>query len=157
MLQRGVDRPEASSYTILMRSLACAIAVWGLVGMPALCRAGVLADCCEPTHHAEDTSHGCPDECPNNCPDESPDKCPDDTRSSDGRDCSSCADICNSVCLTTGKLGSEGIEITFAPVVPTAEALAGGLPSIPHVAPDVVDRWPRENLPFPISDRPLLL
>ncbi len=114
-------------------------------------------ECCVPTHHAEETSQGCPDECPNSCPDESPDKCPDDTRSSDERDCSSCADICNSVSLTTGKLGSEHVEITLAPVVPTTEALAGGLPSVRYASPDAFNQRPRENLPFPTSDRPLLL
>ena len=109
------------------------------------------------THHSEEESRGCPDECPSSCPDESPDKCPDDTRSSDERDCSSCADICNSVFLTTSKLGSEDVEITLAPVVPTTEALAGGLPSVRCASPDGFNRRPHENLPFPTSDRPLLL
>ena len=140
-----------------MRVLALLAAIWGLGGVSVLCRAGVLVECCVPTQHAEETSHGCPDECPNSCPDESPDKCPDDTRSSDERDCSSCADICNSVSLTTGKLGSEDVEITLAPVVPTTEALSCGLPSVRYASPDGFNRRPRENLPFPTSDRPLLL
>ena len=140
-----------------MRILALLATIWGLVGMPALCRAGVLVDCCVLTHHAGEESRGCPDECPSGCPDESPDKCPDDTESSDERDCSSCADICNSVCLPTGKQGSADMEITLAPVVATTGALAGGLPSVRYASPDAFTQRPRENLPFPTSDRPLLL
>lgn len=125
--------------------------------MPALCRGGVLVECCVPTQRAEETSNGCPDEYPNSCPDESPDKCPDETRSSEERDCSSCADICNSVSLTTGKLGSEDVEIILAPVVPTTEALAGGRPLVRDASADAFNGRPRETLPFPTSDRPLLL
>ncbi len=125
--------------------------------MPTLCRAGVLVECCAPTHHAEETSQSCPDGCPSRCPDESPDKCPDDTESSDERDCATCAGICNSVCLSTGKQGSEDMEITSAPVLLTAKALAGGLPSVRYASRDAPNRRPRENLPFATSDRPLLL
>jgi hypothetical protein len=142
---------------MLMRILALLVAVWVLVAMPALCRGGVLVACCAPTHDAEETSQGCPDGCPNSCPDESADECPDDTRSSDERDCSSCADICHSVSLTPGKPGSKAVEITFVPAVPATEALAGGLLSVRYAWPDAFDRRPRENLPFPASDRPLLL
>ena len=140
-----------------MRILALLVAVWGLVGMPALCRAGVLVECCVPTHHADEDPDGCPDECPNGCPDEFPGKCPDDTDSPDERDCSSCADICNSISLPTGRPGCEDAEITLVPVVPTTEAPASGLLSVPYASPDVLSRWPHENLPFPISDRPLLI
>ena len=136
-----------------MRILALLTAVWGLVGMPALCRAGVLLDCCAPTHEAEETSQDCPDECPKSCPDEYP----DDTKSCDERDCSSCADICNSVFLTSGKMGSEDAEITCVPAIPTPATLADGLPSARSASHDAFNRWPRKNLPFPISDRPLLL
>ena len=152
-----LDWPAAFSYTSHMRILALLAAVWGLVGVPALCRAGVLVECCAPTHPADKDRHGCPDECPNGCHDELPDKCPGDTGSSDERDCSSCADICNSVTLPTGKLGGEDVEITLAPVVPTTEALGSSLPSVRYASPDVFNRWPHENLPFPTSDRPLLI
>ncbi len=140
-----------------MRILGLLAAVWGLVGTPALCRAGVLGECCVPTHHAEEESHGCPDECPNGCPDEFPDKCPDDTGSSDDRDCSSCADICNSVSLTAGKADSENVELTLVPLVPMTAALASGLATVRYAWPDAFNGRLGENLPFPVSDRPLLL
>ncbi len=125
--------------------------------MPALCRAGLLVECCLRTQRAEQESPGCPDECPNGCPDESPDKCPDDAESSGERDCSSCAEVCASVSLPLGKPASEAVKITLAPVVAATEVLAGGLPSVRYASPDVFNRWAHHNLPFPKSDRPLLI
>ncbi len=140
-----------------MRILVLLVAVWGLVGMPAFCRAGVLVECCVLMHRAEEESHGCPDECPNDCPGELPNKCPGDTGSSDERGCSSCADICRSVFLPTGKPGCGDAETTLAPVVPTTEALTSELPLLRYASRDVFYQWPHENLPFPTSDRPLLI
>ena len=125
--------------------------------MPALCRAGVLVECCVPTHHAKEESHGCPDECPDGCPDGFPDECPDGTGSSDERGCSSCADVCNSVFLPTDKLGGGDVEITLAPAVHMTDAFTGELPSLHYASRDIFYQWPHENLPFPTSDRPLLI
>lgn len=138
-------------------------AVWGLVGMPTLCRGGILVECCVPPQCAEEGSCGFSDASSTSCPHESSDRCPGDTESSDERDCSSCrecsfcADICNSASLTTGKLGVENLKITIAPVVLTTESLAGGPPSIHHASPVDSHRHLHENLPFPPSDRPLLI
>ncbi|MHC4697755.1 MAG: hypothetical protein ACYTFA_13555 [Planctomycetota bacterium] len=125
--------------------------------MPALCRAGVLVQCCAPTHRAEKESRGCPDGCPNGCPDQLPDKGPGDTDPSDKGDCSSCADVCNLVSLDPQKTAGKDFENTVAPVVPTTEARTSGLPSAPYAFPGFFNRWPYENLPFPASDRPLLI
>ncbi len=140
-----------------MRIMAILVAIWGLVAMPSLCRAGVLVACCAPTDCPEETSPGCPGGCPNSCPGESTDEDPDDTPSSGERDCSSCADVCNLVSLAIGKAGSKVVASAFAAVVPVTAALADGFPSARPTWLHALHWRPRENLPFPKSVRPLLL
>ena len=140
-----------------MRILTLLVAIWGLVGLPSLCRAGVLVECCVPAHHTEKESPRCPDGCPNKCPNESPDKGPDSTGSSGERDCSSCVGVCNWMSLAPQKLAAEDFETTSTPVVATTLALTGGFPSGPSGSPDVFKPRPRGNLPFPTSDLPLLI
>ena len=136
-----------------MKIVTLLAAIWALVGAPSLCRAGVLVECCLPAHHADEESHGCPDDCPNGCPDESPDETPADTGTSNERDCSSCADVCKSMSLAPEKMAGEDFESTPAPVV----AATDGCPSSVDASPGECKRWLRERLPFPTSDRPLLI
>lgn len=140
-----------------MRIVTLLAAIWALVGAPSLCRAGVLVECCLPAHHADEESRGCPDDCPNGCPDESPEETPADTGTSNERDCSSCADVCKSMFLAPEKMAGEDLENAPAPVVATTAALTDGFPSTPDASPDECKRWPREKLPYPTSDRPLLI
>jgi hypothetical protein len=153
----SLTSPGGSPRLLEMRILTLLAAVWGLVGMPALCRAGVLVDCCAPTHHPEEAAPGCPEACPKGCPGESPDQDADGTGSSDQRDCSSCADICKSVSWAPKKTAGVDFANTVTPVVATTATLATGPPSAPYISLGVSHGWPYQDLPFPISDRPLLL
>ncbi|MCH8243335.1 MAG: hypothetical protein IH897_12110 [Planctomycetes bacterium] len=136
-----------------MRIVTLLGAIWALVGAPSLCRAGVLVECCLPAHRADEESHGCP----NGCPDKSPEKTPADTDTSNERDCSTCADVCKSMSLAPEKMAGQDLANSAGPVVATTAALTDGRPSSLDVWPDECKRWPREKLPYPTSDRPLLI
>lgn len=140
-----------------MRFVTLLGAIWALVGAPSLCQAGVLVECCVPAHHADEESHGCPDDCPNKCPDRSPEQTPVDTDTSNERDCSTCADVCKSMSLAPVKIAGEDLANTSGPVVATTAALTDGCPSSLDASLDESKRQPRQKLPFPTSDLPLLI
>ncbi|MCH8147785.1 MAG: hypothetical protein IH987_07300 [Planctomycetes bacterium] len=140
-----------------MRIVTVLVATWSLVGAPLLCTVGVLVECCRPAHRADEESNGCPDDCPHRCPDESPEDTPGDTDTSNERDCSSCADVCSSMSLPPEKMAGGELQNTPAPAVATTAALADVLPSSLDALPGECKRMPRQKLPYPTSDRPLLI
>ena len=140
-----------------MRTLALLPVVWSFVGVPTLCRAGFLVECCAPAAPLHTESHGNPDECPDKCPGHEPHECPDGTESPEPRDCGSCAEACNAVSPHQKTVANEELTSTPATTVATPRAYASRDASPSHALPDIFDGWPRKYLPYPVSDRPLLI
>lgn len=114
----------------MTRSFMLITAVWGLWAMPVLCASGMLDECCE--HRCADEEH---DEC----------------------ECSECVGLCNArVTKPNADPSTSEVESVFQ------ATLSSGTHSIELVTtPNYYARaWlhpPRITLPFPPSDRPLLL
>lgn len=116
----------------MIRMLVILTAVWGFVTLPALCPAGILSDCCEDARS------------------ESPDQ---------GCDCDTCAEVCGTLCVGPGARACDQLQSVF----PHAQPADLHLPvdaefpplSVAGLATSHSDHDP--NLPFPISDRPLLI
>ena len=94
-----------------MRILALVAVVWSFVGMPTLCRAGILVECCTPGIPTHEKSQGAPDKCPNQCPDDDGEKCPGDTEPSEPRDCDSCTESCNVVSPHTKQTDADDFAV----------------------------------------------
>lgn len=114
-----------------MRILLLLTAVWGLWASPVLCESGLLKACCE-----QSSSEDCETDC----------------------ECDGCVELCNAR-VTKPSSGSELPDLSAAHLVatlpPFASAYADGQWS------GFLDRaatglW-NTNLPFPVSDRPLLV
>lgn len=125
--------------------------------MPALCRAGILVECCAsgvPTH---EKSHDAPDKCPDNCPDDNREKCPDDTESSEPRDCDSCAESCNVVSPHTKQADGDDLAAMFVAVVAVTQVPYDSFLPRQHRSGELNTDQLGEHIPFPASDRPLLI
>ena len=138
---------------LMMRGLLKLAMVWLLVAPPALCRAGVLADCCEDQQTETSTAavkHPCCRESTGGCKEEqsSPHRVPDPAPKS----CGTCAAVCSS----PAKPAEEPILPTPAAVLLTSLSVASEL--LPTQAShDSACSCNQRKLPFPSSDVPLLI
>ena len=114
----------------MTRSFMLITAVWGLWAMPVLCASGMLDECCE--HRCSEEEH---DDC----------------------DCSECVGLCNArVTKPDTDSGASGVNIVLHATRATSRDSIGLVISSNYDAM----AWlhpPRITLPFPPSDRPLLL
>ncbi len=125
--------------------------------MPTLCRAGILVECCASGVPADEKSHDAPDECPNHCPGDNREKCPDDTESSEPRDCDSCADACNVISPHSRQTSDDDVAVMLVAVISVAQVPGEAYLPHQHRSRDLSTVQLREHLPFPVSDRPLLI
>ncbi len=144
-----------------MRTLSLVAVAWSFVGMPVLCRAGILVECCTsgvPAHEKSlGAQDGCPSKCPNKCPDNNREKCPDDPESSEPRDCDSCAETCNVVSPHSKQADRDHFAVTLVAASAAAQALAEQCPPHPYCSRDMSAEQFHEHMPYPVSDRPLLI
>jgi len=124
--------------------------------MPMLCRAGAPVECCAPTASAPTESRGCPDECPDQRSTHEPDKRPNGAGSPEQRDCFSCA-VCHVVSPHMKTAADEELASTPAATVATPLFFADLDESPSPLLPDLFDGRPHAHLPYPSSDRPLLI
>lgn len=125
--------------------------MWLLVGPPALCRAGVLIECCdhEPLGDLRIVEATKPPCCDNENPTGNEDR-PDPESGS--RKCGTCAGVCATVAKP-----SDGLDVTTLAdvVLPIPSAIAS---TRPHHASQTLAGSPQSaSLPFPPSDLPLLI
>ena len=139
---------------MFMRILALVAVVWSFVGMPMLCRAGVLVECCDSGVPARGKSHDTPVQRPCKCPNE---KCPENTGPSEPRDCDSCTESCNGVSPHSKHTDDDDLAITLVAAPAATQALADE--RLPHRyrSHDASAEQLLEHLPYPVSDRPLLI
>jgi hypothetical protein len=142
---------------MFMRTLPLVAVVWSFVAMPALCRAGVLVECCASEVPVREKSHDAPDECPGKCPDDNREKCPDSTGSSGPRDCDSCAEACNAVSPHSRQISDDDIAFMSVTVIAVTPIPGDAYLLHQHRSPDPSTVQLREHLPIPVSDRPLLI
>lgn len=127
--------------------------------MPVLCRAGVLVECCasEVGARADTKSHDAPDQCPDNCPCDTREKTPDDTESSEPRGCDSCADACNAVSPHSRQTNDDDVAVMFVAAISVTQVPHDAYLSHQHPSRNLSTEQLRQHLPFPVSDRPLLI
>lgn len=124
--------------------------MWLLLGPTALCRAGVLSDCCKrdpkpQAHKGEPAKPSC-------CADhEDDDKIGNSGTESRPRKCGECADVCGTVFKPPGSI--EVAVLTSD--VTSIRSVAEQTPGFPIQCDDHSRRKP--GLPYPPSDRPLLI
>ncbi len=140
-----------------MRIIALIAVAWSLVGMPMLCRAGILVECCASGVPAREKPHDAPDECPNKCPDDNCEKWPDDTGPSEPRDCNSCSEACNVVSPHSKQTSDNDIAIMFVAAIAVTQVPGDKYLWHQHCSRDANAEQLKENIPFPVSDRPLLI
>ena len=125
--------------------------MWLLVGPPALCRAGVLIECCdhEPLRDLRIVATTEPPCCDNENPTSSEDL-PDSESGS--RTCGACAGVCATVAKP-----SDGLDVTT--LADVALPIPGVIaPTRAHHASQILAGSPLSPyLPFPPSDLPLLI
>ena len=140
-----------------MRVFALIVVVWSFVGMPTLCRAGVLVECCALGVPGHEKPNDAPDECANKCSCDNRDKYPDDTESSEPRDCDSCTESCNVVSPYSKQADRAYFAAARVAVTAAAQAFAEGC--LPHAnrSRDMSAAQLPEHIPYPVSDRPLLI
>lgn len=130
----------------MMRILALIAVVWSFVGMPMLCQAGVLVECCAPAAPLDAESAECPDPCPNH-------DCPDDTKTPEQCECSTCLEACNVLSPHLKQVGDHEVAAMFVAVTTSTEVY---LP--PQQAPrQLSTEQLSEHIPIPVSDQPLLI
>ncbi len=128
----------------MMRFVLLITAVWGLWAMPVLCEGGIWTACCVQT---------CPENQDDDCGEQG---CPDE-RDSDC-DCPSCVELCNAqVTKPTGGAEVPGVSASnSAAILPPLNA--GDAPGDQLALNDRSSvRLRCVHLPYPSSDRPLLL
>jgi len=140
-----------------MRILALIVVAWSFVGMPTLCRAGILVECCASGVSGHEKSHDAPDKCPNKCPCDNRDKCPDDTESSEPRDCDSCVESCNVVSLYSKQTDGDDFAEMLVSVIAVTQVPCDAFLSHQHRSRSRNTMQIGEHLPIPASDRPLLI
>jgi len=142
---------------MIMRFVALLVTHWALIAVPALCRAGLLVDCCAAVDTQKRDSAACPSGCPNRCSTDEPSPSPVDQQRPEGRDCSACAEACNSVAVVADRTGGADLPTDLMPTAWADLVRDDGPAPALHVRARVPDHQTRIALPFPISDRPLLL
>ncbi len=141
----------------MMRVLALIVVVWSFVGMPTLCRAGILVECCTLGVPGHEKSHDAPDKCPNNCPCDNRDKCPDDTESSEPRDCDSCAESCNVVSTHSKQTDGDDFAVMLVALIAVTQVTRDAFLPHQHRSRNLNTMWLGKHLPILPSDRPLLI
>ncbi len=139
-----------------MRILALIVVAWSFVGMPALCRAGILVECCA-LGLPHEKSHDAPEKCPGDCPCDNRDESPDDRESSEPRDCDSCTESCNVVSLYSKQSDSDDFAEMPVLVITVTRGPCDAILSHPHHSRNRNTTQIDEHLPIPASDRPLLI
>lgn len=141
---------------MLMRVVALVVVVWSFVGMPLLCRAGVLVDCCASEVAGHEKPDAAPDKCPNHCPCDTREDSSDETDSSEPRSCGACAELCHVVSPHSKQAGGDDLTVMLVASITVTPLRFGVL--LPHQNRPF--NWStqqlREHLPYPVSDRPLL-
>ena len=140
-----------------MRILALVAVVWSLVGMPTLCRAGILVECCTLGIPGHEKSHDAPDKCPNQCPDDGGEKCPGDTGPSEPRDCDSCTESCNVVSPHSKQTDADDFAVMQVAAIAVAHVPCDAFLLHQHRSRNLNTIRLGEHLPIPASDRPLLI
>ena len=137
-----------------MRILALVAVTWSFVGVPTLCRAGILVECCDSGIPGHDTSNDAPGKCPSNDP---RDKCSDGTESSRPRDCDSCAESCHVVSPHTKQTDRDHFAVMFVPLIAVTQPLCDAFVLDQHRPRRLNSVQFGENVPVAPSDRPLLI
>lgn len=136
--------------TRMIRLAVKLVMVWLLLGPPALCRAGVLVQCCD--HESEGTPDPSDSVASPCCADEgsdsgSSDSAPDSTP----RRCGTCAGVCASVAKPTDDSNSTTLAAFLVP--PTNVVTVAAITRVTNMSRL---SW-LTSLPFPPSDLPLLI
>lgn len=116
----------------MVRTLAFLVALWGLVALPALCEGGLFSDCCE-------------NACPNGTDPGQPCECPP------------CVEVCNASAVLPKQPAGLNPAIQVAQPAVTIAAAASECAPASDAWSGAFNRTPDDNLPYPVSDRPLLL
>ena len=140
-----------------MRILALVAVVWSFVGMPALCRAGILVECCTLGIPGHAKSHDAPDECTDDCPCDTREETPDGTESSHPRDCDSCAESCDVVSTHSKQTDDEDFAVLLVAEIAVAQVPCDAFLTHQHHSRSPNTIQLNENIPIPPSDRPLLI
>lgn len=116
----------------MIRVLVIFTGVWGFVVLPALCPAGILSDCCE------DARSDSPDQ-----------EC----------GCDACAAVCGTLCVGPEARACDQLQSESPHAQPVDLYLPADAESLPlYVTSLATGNLDHDlNLPFPISDRPLLI
>ena len=127
-----------------MRIVLLITAVWGLSVMPVLCESGVSTKCCGQSAPASQASDCHEEDCP--------------TQRDSDCDCPGCVELCNAQ-VTKPSSSTEAPEFwasgPAAMLPPVSDQYDSGR-SLMMSAPSIT--WQlRFNLPYPASDRPLLI
>lgn len=138
-----------------MRVVALITVVWSFVGMPMLCEAGVLVECCMPADPSNTKAVGNADERPGKCPCHEPCERSDGPEEPQSRDCGSCADACNAISPHSKQTSDGDVAVMRAAMMAVTQAPTEADPSLPHHSRDVSKQQLAQHLPFPVSDRPL--
>ena len=125
--------------------------------MPTLCRAGILVECCASGVPGHEKSHDAPPDCPNQCPDDNREKCPDDTGPSGPRDCDFCAEACDVVSPQKKRTSDDSVAVMFVAVIAVTQVPGDAYLPHQHRSRNLNTIQLGEHLPFPVSDRPLLI
>ena len=126
--------------------------VWLLVGPPALCRAGVLVECCD--HESTETANSsasvsspCCGDADANGDSERP------TSDPMPRKCGTCAGVCATVVKPPDDFGSD----TFVALLVLPLEVVSEAPFAPGASDHVSSLCRIPSLPYPPSDLPLLI
>ena len=139
-----------------MRILALAAVGWSLVGMPTLCRAGILVECCTLGIPGHEKSHGAPDQCPNQCPDDG-EKCLGGTGPSEPRDCDSCTESCNVISPHSKQTDGDDFAVILVSVIAVSPVRSDAFLLHHHCSRHLNSMQFGEHIPVPASERPLLI
>ena len=140
-----------------MRILALLVVVWSFVGMPTLCRAGILVECCAFEVAGHEKSHDAPERCPDHCPCDTREESPDDSESSHPRECDTCAESCNVVSPHSKPTDGDDFAVTQIAAMAVAQIPCDAFVPHQHRWRNLNTMQPGEHLPIRASDRPLLI
>jgi len=150
--QKGLKKAGSERRILLMtRATVKLLMMWLLVGPPALCRAGVLVECCD--HESEETAASATVESP--CCGDADTGCGSEEPAPDPmpRRCGSCADMCAAVVKPSGDSNST----TFAVLLVLPVNVVSKAPLAPDTGQHFSPSCQRPSPPYPPSDLPLLI
>ncbi len=142
---------------MIMRILALIAVAWSFVGMPTLCRAGILVECCSREIPGHEKSHDAPDKCPGGCPCDTREETHDDTESSEPRDCDACTESCNVVSAHTKQTDGDDFAVILDAAIVVAQVRCNSFLPHQHRSCNLNTTRLVEHLSIPDSDRPLLI